>query len=58
MFQGIWGMTHADVNKGGYTNDFKVVRMSSVRIEEDAPVFAGDYQGYFKLATTNNLIET
>lgn len=56
--QGIWGMTHADVNKGGYTNDFKVVRMTSVKLEEDNPVFPGNYQGYFKLATVNNQIET
>eukprot|EP00752_Nemacystus_decipiens_P008857 g7903.t2 len=51
-FQGIWGMTHADVNKGGHTNDFKVVRMESVKEHEiGLPVFAGKYIGYFKLTT-------
>lgn len=50
--QGIWGMTHADVNKGGHTNDFKVVRMESVKEHEiGLPVFAGKYIGYFKLTT-------
>ncbi|CAM9694233.1 unnamed protein product [Laminaria digitata] len=51
-FQGFWGMTHADVNKSGHTNDFKVVRMESVKEEEvGMPVFAGHYQGYFKLTS-------
>ncbi|CAM9665388.1 unnamed protein product [Pylaiella littoralis] len=51
-FQGIWGMTHADVNKGGHTNDFKVVRMQSVQPHElGMPVFAGQYIGYFKLTS-------
>lgn len=45
-------MTHADVNKGGHTNDFKVVRMESVKEHEaGVPVFAGKYIGYFKLTT-------
>lgn len=45
-------MTHADVNKSGHTNDFKVVRMESVKEHElGMPVFAGHYQGYFKLTT-------
>lgn len=45
-------MTHADVNKGGHTNDFKVVRMESVKEHEvGLPVFAGKYIGYFKLTT-------
>ncbi|CAM9489467.1 unnamed protein product [Hapterophycus canaliculatus] len=51
-FQGIWGMTHADVNKSGHTNDFKVVRMESVKEHElGLPVFSGHYLGYFKLTT-------
>ncbi|CAM9934080.1 unnamed protein product [Ectocarpus fasciculatus] len=51
-FQGIWGMTHADVNKNGLTNDFKVVRMESVKEQERGlPVFPGNYLGYFKLTT-------
>lgn len=50
--QGIWGMTHADVNKSGHTNDFKVVRMESVKEQElGLPVYPGNYQGYFKLTT-------
>ena len=50
--KGFWGMTHADVNKSGHTNDFKVVRMESVKEEEiGMPVFAGHYQGYFKLTS-------
>lgn len=45
-------MTHADVNKSGHTNDFKVVRMESVKEHEiGQPVFSGHYQGYFKLTT-------
>lgn len=45
-------MTHADVNKGGHTNDFKVVRMEAVKVDEiGLPVFAGHYLGYFKLTT-------
>ena len=56
--QGIWGMTHADVTKGGQTNDFKVVRMEAVRPDElGMPVFAGHYLGYFKL-TSNHQTET
>ncbi|CAM9117656.1 unnamed protein product, partial [Ectocarpus sp. 6 AP-2014] len=51
-FQGIWGMTHADVNKSGHTNDFKVVRMESVKEQElGLPVYPGNYLGYFKLTT-------
>lgn len=51
-------MTHADVTKGGHTNDFKVVRMESVRPDEiGLPVFGGHYLGYFKL-TANHQTET
>lgn len=45
-------MAHADVNKGGHTNDFKVVRMESVKPHElGLPVFPGQYLGYFKLSS-------
>lgn len=45
-------MTHADVTKGGHTNDFKVVRMQSVQPHEiGLPVFAGKYIGYFRLTS-------
>lgn len=51
-------MTHSAVNKGGHTNDFKVVRMESVSPHEENPLYAGEYKGYFKLSTTGYNLET
>lgn len=51
-------MTHAAVTKGGHTNDFKVVRMEAVGPHEEAPLFAGEYKGYFKLSTSGFKVET